>query len=274
MSEKDMNIQLFVTDLDGTLLPTGRDVPQVNIDAVQRAVKAGVTVTIATGRMYRAALPVAQAIGVDVPIITYNGALIKSVSGEIYDENYVPEDVVRDLVDFAHAHGWYVQTYSDDELYFAEHTEKAIAYEKAQVLTGHTVGWDGLKAHTEKVAKVLVISDDGAQTDERIAILNEAFAGRAKAVRSNPEYAEVVYPGVSKASALKKLAAKLRIPIENVMAIGDANNDLLMLQAAGHSVAMGNALPEVKAACEFTVGDCMDGGFAEAIERFVLHERK
>ena len=121
---------------------------------------------------------------------------------------------------------------------------------------------------------MLVISDDGAQTDERIAILNEAFAGRAKAVRSNPEYAEVVYPGVSKASALKKLAAKLRIPIENVMAIGDANNDLLMLQAAGHSVAMGNALPEVKAACEFTVGDCMDGGFAEAIERFVLHERK
>ena len=77
MSEKDMNIQLFVTDLDGTLLPTGKDVPQVNIDAVQRAVKAGVTVTIATGRMYRAALPVAQAIGVDVPIITYNGALIK-----------------------------------------------------------------------------------------------------------------------------------------------------------------------------------------------------
>ena len=268
-----MDIKLFVTDLDGTLLPSGAEVPRRNIEAAQRAVRAGVTVTIATGRMYRAALPVAQAIGVDVPIITYNGALIKSVSGEIYDENYVPEDVVRDLVDFAHAHGWYVQTYSDDELYFAEHTAKAIAYEKAQVLTGHTIGWDGLKAHTEKVAKVLVISDDGAQTDERIAILNEAFAGRAKAVRSNPEYAEVVYPGVSKASALKKLAAKLRIPIENVMAIGDANNDLLMLQAAGHSVAMGNALPEVKAACEFTVGDCMDGGFAEAIERFVLHER-
>ena len=61
----DMNIQLFVTDLDGTLLPTGRDVPAKNIEAVKRAVAAGVTVTIATGRMYRAALPVAQALGVD-----------------------------------------------------------------------------------------------------------------------------------------------------------------------------------------------------------------
>ncbi len=54
------------------------------------------------------------------------------------------------------------------------------------------------------------------------------------------------------------------------MAIGDSNNDLPMLKAAGHSVAMGNALPEVKAACEFTVGTCEEGGFAEAIERFVL----
>ena len=147
----NMNIQLFVTDLDGTLLPTGRDVPAKNIEAVKRAVAAGVTVTIATGRMYRAALPVAQALGVDVPIITYNGALIKSVSGEVYDENYVPADVVCDVVDFCREHAWHVQTYSDDELYFVEHDEKAKNYEAAQVLKGHVVGWDGLKAHTEKL---------------------------------------------------------------------------------------------------------------------------
>ena len=65
-----MTVKLFVTDLDGTLLPSGAAVPAENIAAVQRAVRAGVTVTIATGRMYRAALPVAKALGVDVPIIT------------------------------------------------------------------------------------------------------------------------------------------------------------------------------------------------------------
>ena len=268
----EMNIQLFVTDLDGTLLPTGRDVPAKNIEAVKRAVAAGVTVTIATGRMYRAALPVAQALGVDVPIITYNGALIKSVSGEVYDENYVPADVVRDVVDFCREQGWHIQTYSDDELYLVEHDEKAKKYEAAQVLRGHVVGWDGLKEHTEKVAKLLVVSDTAEQTAERIELLQQTFGGRVQAVRSNPEYAEVVVPGVSKASGVQKLAKKLGIPIENVMAIGDSNNDMPMLEAAGHSVAMGNALPEVKAACEFTVGTCMEHGFAEAIERFVLHE--
>ena len=148
--------------------------------------------------------------------------------------------------------------------------EGRVKYETVRV--GHTVGWDGLKEHTEHVAKLLVISDSAEETAERIQLLQGAFGGRVQAVRSNPTYAEIVLPGVSKASGLQKLAAKLGIPIENVMAIGDSNNDLPMLEAAGHSVAMGNALPEVKAACDDSVGTCEEHGFAEAIERFVLHD--
>ena len=69
-----MSVKLFVTDLDGTLLPSGKDVPRENIEAVQEAVRAGVIVTIATGRMYRAALPVAEALGVDVTVATVDGS--------------------------------------------------------------------------------------------------------------------------------------------------------------------------------------------------------
>lgn len=265
-----MDIKLFVTDLDGTLLPSGAEVPRRNIEAAQRAVRAGVTVTIATGRMYRAALPVARALGVDVPIITYNGAVIKSVSGKVYDENFLPPDVVGEVLAFCRARDWHVQLYADDVLYFAEHDVYAVAYEENQALRGETVGWDGLAAHAEHVAKLLVISDGAEQTAERVAALNEAFGGRVQAMRSNPAYTEVVVPGVTKASALKKLASMLSVPLDAVMAIGDSNNDLPMLQAAGHSVAMGNALPEVKAVCEFSVGTCEGGGFAEAIERYVL----
>ena len=265
-----MDIKLFVTDLDGTLLPSGAEVPRRNIEAAQRAVRAGVTVTIATGRMYRAALPVARALGVDVPIITYNGAVIKSVSGKVYDENFLPPDVVGEVLSFCRARAWHVQLYADDVLYFAEHDAYAEAYEENQALRGETVGWDGLAAHAEHVAKLLVISDGAEQTAERVAALNEAFGGRMQAMRSNPAYTEVVVPGVTKASALKKLASMLSVPLDAVMAIGDSNNDLPMLQAAGHSVAMGNALPEVKAVCEFSVGTCEEGGFAEAIERYVL----
>ena len=95
-----MSIKLFVTDLDGTLLPSGAAVPPENIEAVKRAVDAGVIVTIATGRMYRAALPVAEALGVDVPIITYNGAMIKSTKGKVYYTNFLKPEIICQVIDF------------------------------------------------------------------------------------------------------------------------------------------------------------------------------
>ena len=115
-----MAIKLFVTDLDGTLLRSGSPVSHGNVAAVQRAVRAGVTVTIATGRMFRAAMPVAQQLGVDVPIITYNGALIKRVSGEVLYQSCLPQETVREVARFCRAQGWYVQLYSNDELYYVE----------------------------------------------------------------------------------------------------------------------------------------------------------
>ena len=104
-------IKLVVTDLDGTLLPTGTEISPENIEAARRAVEAGVTVTIATGRMYRAALPVAKNLGVDAPIITYNGALIRTVSGKTLYSSFLPAELIREVLDFVEGQGWYMQTY-------------------------------------------------------------------------------------------------------------------------------------------------------------------
>ena len=216
-----MSVKLFVTDLDGTLLPSGKDVPRENIEAVQKAVRAGVIVTIATGRMYRAALPVAEALGVDVPIITYNGALIKSTKGKVYHTSYLKPEVIEQVVDFCQEQGWYLQSYSRDELWVPVHDEHAQRYEQEQKVEGHVVGWDGLREHTQEVCKLLTISEDG-------------------------------------------------IAVADTMAIGDSYNDLPMLKAAGHSVAMGNAVPEVKAVCDYETGRCEEFGFAKAIYDLVL----
>ena len=170
-----MSVKLFVTDLDGTLLPSGKDVPCENIEAVQQAVRAGVIVTIATGRMYRAALPVAEALGVDVPIITYNGALIKSTQGKVYHTSYLKPEVIRQVVDFCQEQGWYLQSYSRDELWVPVHDEHAQRYEQKQKVTDHVVGWDGLREQTQEVCKLLTISENGEETNRRLAILNERF---------------------------------------------------------------------------------------------------
>lgn len=265
-----MAIKLFITDLDGTLLESAKDVASDNIKAIQLAAANGVTVTIATGRMYKAALPVAKALGVNVPIITYNGALIKSAAGEILASDYLMPEVVNEVITYCQARNWYLQLYSNDELYFASYDDYAKGYEQAQAVKGHFVGWDGLRAHKTNVCKLLSITGDVMKTNARVAALNEHFAGKLQAMRSNAHYVEIVQNGVSKAAGVKKLANILGVAIEDTMAIGDGDNDLPMLKAAGHSVAMGNAVPAVKAACEYETGTCSDNGLAQAIYRYVL----
>ena len=115
-----MAVKLFVSDLDGTMLPDGNVVSAENIAAVRRAVEAGVTVTIATGRMFEAALPVARALGVDVPIISYNGGLIKSPSGCVYEEHTVDPALAHDIIAFCKERGWYIQSYSSGVLRYVE----------------------------------------------------------------------------------------------------------------------------------------------------------
>ena len=265
-----MAVKLFVSDLDGTMLPDGNVVSAENIAAVRRAVEAGVTVTIATGRMFEAALPVAEALGVDVPIIAYNGALIKSPSGRVYEEYALAPSLARDIITFAQARGWYIQSYSGGVLRYAAACEESRFYEDSQKLTGEAVGQDGMLAHLAGNCKLLLVTEGRDVSEARAQEILGAFGAHIDVTRSADRLVEIVVKGVSKASALTALAAKLDIPIAETMAIGDAYNDLPMLKAAGTSVAMGNAFPEVKAEADCETLSCTENGLAAAIYTYVL----
>lgn len=265
-----MAVKLFVSDLDGTMLPSGDIVSSENIAAVQCAVRAGVTVTIATGRMFEAALPVAEALGVDVPIIAYNGALIKSPSGRIYEEHAIDPMLARDIITFAQARGWYIQSYSGGVLRYAVTCEESRFYEDSQKITGKAVGRDGMLAYVTGNCKLLLVTEGRAVSEARAQMLLDAFGAHIGVTRSADRLVEIVVKGVSKASALTALAAKLGITADETMAIGDAYNDLPLLKAAGKSVAMGNAFPEVKEEADYETLSCTENGLAAAIYTYVL----
>ena len=265
-----MAVKLFVSDLDGTMLPSGDIVSSENIAAVQCAVRAGVTVTIATGRMFEAALPVAEALGVDVPIIAYNGALIKSPSGRIYEEHAIDPMLARDIITFAQARGWYIQSYSGGVLRYAVTCEESRFYEDSQKITGKAVGRDGMLAYVTGNCKLLLVTEGRAVSEARAQMLMDAFGAHIGVTRSADRLVEIVVKGVSKASALTALAAKLGITADETMAIGDAYNDLPLLKAAGKSVAMGNAFPEVKEEADYETLSCTENGLAAAIYTYVL----
>ena len=262
-------IKLFATDLDGTLLNSKGEISPKNKAAFQEMVNNGVIPTISTGRMYSASKKFAEQLELDVPIITYNGALIKSVSGKIYYEAFIPPQYVKEIFEYCREHNYYYQTYKDDVLYFENYTDRSKDYEDHIGIKGVTVG-DKINDLTEDVPKILIITSGNEESDKICADINKRFAGKVHAAKSMLHYVEVLADGVSKASGLRKLAELLNIDINEVMAIGDGNNDVPMLKVAGLSAVMGNAKDEVKEHGDVVVGHCDDDGVAEAVYKYVL----
>ena len=253
-------IKLFVTDIDGTLLPPGGTVSAKNVEAVQAMVAAGVKVVIATGRMYSAALPVAAQLGVSVPIIAYNGALIKSSAGEVIHAQYMDEANVLKLIDFFQERGWHLQSYSDDVLYVPERNSGVEFYETMLKVKAVEVGWDGLRERLKDVPKLLSVSDTPEEAIHRLKEVTKFFGGQIEITRSASRFTEFMKLGVSKASAIKILAEKYGVDNAEILAIGDSENDLPMITAVGCGVAMGNAVEVVD-------------GFAKAVYDYVLREK-
>ncbi|MEG6584938.1 Cof-type HAD-IIB family hydrolase [Dendrosporobacter sp. 1207_IL3150] len=265
-----MAIKLLALDLDDTLLDKSSTVSPRCREAIKKAVEKGVTVTVATGRMYCSALPFARQLEIDVPIITYNGALIKSAfSGETLFQQTLDPVVASEVLNLFREQGWYIQVYVGDQLYVDEINDKARIYENLAKVKAIPVGQE-LYSMSDGVLKMLAMADK----DEMAVIgkvVQQAFEGRVFAPISRPTYLEIVHPSINKGISLDFLANKLGITRNEVMAIGDSNNDLDMIQYAGLGVAMGNALPNVKAAADaVTLGNDEDG-VAEAIYKYILN---
>ena len=262
-------IRMIVTDLDGTLVNAAYEITEENKKAVQAAAKSGVPTVIATGRMHRSAIRFAESLGVDAPIISYNGAIVKTAGGELLASSYLEPQVVERVLGYVFAQGWYVQSYVGDALYYVEQTEAARIYESASKVYGEAIGRSGMLAKTNEVPKLLVVVP-ADKIDDAILDLRNRFRNEADVMQSSPTYIEIVRPGVSKARAMLALAEKRGIRADEIMALGDSGNDVEMIRAAGLGVAMGNAIPAAKEAADEIAPPCEENGFAEAVRKFVL----
>lgn len=264
-----MPIKLVAVDLDDTLLNSKIAIGPRSGDAIRQAVAQGVIVTVATGRMYRSALPFARQLELDVPLITYNGALIKSaLSGTTLLHRTVDLAIAREVLALFKARGWYIQACVDDVLYVAELNDKALNYARLSGIQPVPIGAK-LYQLTAAPTKLLTIAEPTEIIDIN-KTLRAQFGDELYLAISKTNYLEIVNPTVNKGKALAYLAAKFGIKREEVMAIGDSNNDLDMLEYAGWGVAMGNAVDHVKAKAQAVTCGNDEDGVAEAITKFVL----
>jgi len=264
-----LKYKLIATDLDGTLM--GEDAiisPKVK-DAVRRAMERGVKFTIATGRAFGSAIPFAEELGINAPLICYQGGLIKDhLSGQVIYEQSVPLPLAQEVIRFTRQRGLHLNVYLDGRAYVERMTPEARYYTRIARAAVYPVGDMLAFLDREPMKFILILSDDGA-TRPLIAELGALFAGRMRFVRSYPRFVEGIPQGVSKGHALACLADRLGLPLGETIGIGDNDNDLELVKRAGLGVAMGNASPALKAAADHIAPPVDKEGVVEVIERFV-----
>ncbi len=261
---------LLALDLDGTLVEPRRPVRAAVIEAVKRAIDAGVRATIVTGRMYVGAKPFAEVLALDGPIVCYQGAVIADArSGRFEREVSLPFAVAKTIYEVAKTNGYHTQFYRDDRFYVEHDNAYAQLYARTSGTEPIVVPslLDAFAGHDS--TKVNIVTDV-SKAPAAFELMKRAVGDVAYVTRSNPEFVEMLDPRVDKGVALRLVAERLGIPMERVLAIGDSYNDLPFLRVAGFAVAMGSAPEELKAEADAIVGDVEHDGVAEAIERYVL----
>ena len=278
-----MSIRLIALDLDGTLVNSRWEISEKDVQALAAASERGIQVVVVTGRRPRSAAPYVAKIPFPMTIITSNGALIRTPTGEVAYQNFLPRDAALKVLEIVHAYrpytvvifdlpgrgqvtmedcaipagplGWYLRT-SLDHLLLVPDLHAAVKCDPVQLMIG------GPPSCIEGAETLLRQSETG----QCVHLTWTKYPDRNIAIF------DIMNQGCSKGQALKFWATHCGIPASEVMALGDNFNDLEMLEFAGLPVLMGNHIDGLHRPGWAVTSACDDSGVASAIERFVLKD--
>ena len=262
-------IELVAIDLDGTLLDDSKLVSERTAQALCCLPARGVKVVIASARPPRSVRHIYQSLKLDTWQINYNGAMIwDEPRRAVVFHQPMQGDLVLRVIEFARRFAADVLVSCEvQDRWYTDRLEQKYTTE-----TGRLFQPDAImtveQMCREPVTKLLLLGEPARMEALRPA-LTDAFP-QVSLVQSDPELLQVMDAGVSKAAALRLVAEHYGVTMKHVMAIGDAPNDVPMLEAAGHAVAMDNAHPTVKQIADWVAPSNNDHGVHAALRRFQL----
>ncbi len=275
MTAPRLPIRLLALDIDGTLVGADLVVPARTRAAVEEAVSRGVAVALVTGRMASSARGFADALGLTGPLVACQGALIRLLPpagdprlGRLLHHEPLPAAVAREVCAWSREQGLEPHLNHLERLILRADEPNAAAHARyvggRALLVPDLVDWI-----RHPVTKVVAVADPPRPVTVT-SLAREAFAGRAEAVISHPRFLEFLAPGVSKGRAIRWLARRYGVPLEQTMAVGDQYNDLEMIAEVGHGVAMPSAPAEVLSIARYVAPPLAEEGAARMIEELVL----
>lgn len=273
-------IKLIALDLDGTLVPSDQVIPERTARVIREVVEQGVYVVLASGRCTKSAAKVQQTLGISgQPLILHNGVIVRVDETRPTILDTIPLPTLQRFYRCSMEYDWdcsfvfgdcdMVYTNTDDEFNHFVMREYNLS---EPVYTPDFGEMERYCRMFEEPNKILVTCDNLEQTLATEQQLRREFGDGLSVLVAGERFIDIAPSGVSKGVGLRELTAKLGISPEEVMAVGDSNNDLTMLAFAGVSVAMENALETVKQAARYRTDSNDREGVRKAIEKYVLGE--
>lgn len=282
-------MKLIAVDLDGTLIKKDRTISLENVKAIQAAQKKGDIVAVCSGRSLQDTEDILKLAGLDCPMMVGNGAWTYQ-EGESIDQLVMPEGITEELLPELENEKWYYEIYTNQGVILLEGgkerlreevqriqkedsevteawSEEEMGIQYAQHGTGYMKDYRDVDPATAEIYKIFVLSFDR----KRLKQLRDRLSPRTDVslTSSGVTKLEIAHPSASKGYALRRMAEKMGVPLENTAAIGDNLNDLSMFEMAGTSIAMGNAVKEVIEAGDYVTKSYMEDGVAYALKNYL-----
>jgi HAD-superfamily hydrolase, subfamily IIB len=268
----EVNYKMLVLDLDDTLLDDNHRISSRNKELLAKAQSKGVKVVLASGRPTQAMMQYAHELQLaefDSYLISFNGAVVTSLkNNEILFQKSLTTDEIHSLYDFSVANNVHILTYSDKGIISETHSEYIDVEVNLTDIPHHKVPSFKTEVTASAVKCILLEEPDYLK---KVETKLKAERTDLSVSRSKPFFLEVMPKGIDKAASIDFLAKKLDIDQREVIAVGNAGNDLTMVKYAGLGVWVDNVSPELRHEADFIVASNNDDGVAEVVERFILN---
>ncbi len=265
-----MKYKMLVLDMDDTLLMDDHTISEENKSMLAKAKDLGVYIVLASGRPTPAMFDYAKELGLeDSYMISYNGAVVTELkTNEVIFEQNLTQEQIHTLYDYSRQQNTHIITYVDGSV-ISETESEYIDIELNITGMNHNIVPDFKEAVYKPAIKCILLEEPSylkkVETDLKAAMPHLSVC------MSKPFFLEVAQNGIDKGASVAFLADKLNILQSEVIAVGNAGNDLSMIEYAGLGVWVDNVEPELRDRANVIVASNNDHGVAEVIRRFILH---
>ena len=260
-------IKLVATDIDGTILIPDKQFTSGVKDCIKKLVNKGVKIVVVTGRMHKAAQLIANELELNTPIVSYQGGLVKE-NGKVLYERYLTQNQSEKIIQWARSENIHINLYNDDILYSEKDNFEIKKYASRQNVDYVVKPFSQIEKNN--VNKILAIDYNNPDRIDRFEKELPKVFPELYIVKSTPYFLEFSNPEASKYCAVKFLQKYWNLKDDEILTIGDQNNDIELLKAGGIKIAMENSTDELKRIADYITDSVENDGFVKAIEKFVL----